>query len=226
MTDSSSFLRAFFDRSVEKQINEKMFYRDYVFPYDIVMEYLRQIIETPISAFVEYIRDNMSISYLDYADVVQFSSIRDASLGICAKLRNTSDEGLNFVEVGRLLLCNEAEKKEGAYRKYGENHTKTACEFGLVQILYSKTYMASLGMVYPDLSEEDQAKLLRRLILRNRYFSLIVKLSKDSAIALDSQMDFLSESTKIRRLSNVKKCWEILLAEAQNGTNLETMVIR
>lgn len=224
MTDSSSFLQAFFDRSVENKINERMFYRDYVFPYDVVMGYIRRVIDTPISEFVEFLRNNISISYLDYADIVQFSSIRDASFGICDKLRNTSDEGYSFIEIGKMLLCDETAKKEGAYRKYGENHAKTAREFGLVQLLYSKTYMASLGMVYPDLAEKDQLKLLRRLILRNRYFSLIIKLSKDSTIRLDSQMNFLSESTKVRRLSNVKKCWDILMAEAQNETNLKMAV--
>ena len=224
--DSNSITQSFFDRSFEKEINDNLFYRNYTFPMNKVLEYINEIVNTPIEHYIEYIISHCSISYIESSDVVQFSSLEAATYGITNRLKMTSDEGCSFVEIGQLLLKEQPTKNEIAYRKYGENHTKTAREFGLVQILYNKTYSSCLGHVFPDLDESIRKRLLRRLMLRNKYFSLIIKISNNGPVSLDSQLGFLSESTKIRRLSNLKKCWGVILEELTEDSDLYQNVTR
>lgn len=221
----SNILDLFFDEVLEKEINENMFYRDYSYPYDLVSKYVNGVIRTPLERFVEYARTNCLVSFIEYADIIQYSSLEAATIGLTSKLKCTTDEGFSFVEVGQLLLDDQLPRNEFTYRKYGENHAKTARQFGLVQLLYNKTYLSSLGFLYPDLDDDAKIKLLRRLILRNKYFKLIVVKSGKEIVKLDGYLDFLAETTKVRRMSNIKRCWRLFLEEIPEGHNLRTNVV-
>jgi len=216
----NDIIRRFFDRTFELTINEKMFYRDYSYPQDEVLGYIRSVLDCPMPSFINYIRNYCSVPYLEYTDIVQYSSLADATIGISRAIDEHGDNGFTFVELGRFLLSDGIERNDIAYRKYGENHSKTAQEFGLTQLLYSKTYLTCIGKILPTLSELDQIQLLRRLALRNRYFKLIVVLSSREKIKLDSQMGLLAESTRIRRLPNVRKIWQLVVGEDQETANL------
>jgi len=205
--DSNNTCKIFFDVSYERRINELMFFRHYKLPVDEISDYIERLIEIPLSAFIDYIRENCNVSYLESKDIVQFSSLDDASRKITRKLLETDDEGVSYSDIGRILLDDEVVRKEGAYNKYGENHAKTAQELGLVQIRCNLSYLTCLGYVFSGLSENIQDKLVRRLSLRNKYIMLLVILSKNESVPIDCQMGFLAESTRIRRLPNVKKIW-------------------
>lgn len=206
-------LSLFFDGIFEGCINEKMFYRDYCFPEEDVLEYVSCLVDTSLATFIQYIREKLSVLFLEFNDIVQFSSLQDATINLTAVLGSKGDEGFTFVDLGRMLLNDGKERNNAAYRKYGENHTKTAQEFGLTQILYSKTYLTCLGKVLNRLPDSDQLKLLRRTILRNRYIQLMIKLSESETLSIDSQMGLLSESTKIRRRSNMRTVWQLIVQE-------------
>lgn len=220
----SNILDLFFDEVLEKEINENMFYRDYCYPYDLVFEYIKGLIEIPLDHFVEYARANCIVNFIEHGDVIQYSSLEAATIGLTNKLKLTTDEGFSFVEVGQLLLNDQCQRNELAYRKYGENHAKTARQFGLVQLLYNKTYLSALGFAYPNIDDDAKRKLLRRLILRNKYFKLIVIKSEKETVRLDGYLDFLAETTKKRRMSNIKMCWNLILEEIPKEHNLRINV--
>lgn len=225
MEQSDNILSTFFDRTFERCINEKMFYRDYAFPEEDVMAYAESILAVPMNRFVAFIRENCCIPYLEFNDIVQFSSLYDATVGIVTVLENNGDEGFTFIDIGRMLLDDGKVRNDMAYRKYGENHAKTAKEFGLTQILFCKTYLTCIGKILNHFDVFEQQKLLRRLILRNRYVELIIKISASEKISIDSQMGLLSESTRIRRRSNVIKIWQLIIEEDKSITEALSNVI-
>ena len=52
----------------------------------------------------------------------------------------------------------------------------------------------------------------------------MIKLSETETLSLDSQMGLLSESTKVRRLSNVRKIWQFIVAESEEVAYLLSKV--
>lgn len=211
MNDSTDHLKAFFSKSFESEINEKLFIRNYKMDVDSVVSYAKCLIQSPVPLFICYIIDNCPTSYITYQDVVQFSSFADATEGVCRALSEVDNNGLSTIEVGRALLNDGKERKDSALRKYGENHAKTAIELGLVNAYYSRYYLTCLGLIFPQLESFDQKELLRRTILRNRFFQKVVKKSQQGPVSLMNEISFLSESTAKRRMPNVRLLYSLLL---------------
>lgn len=220
MNDTDQLLSTFFSKSFENEINEKMFIRNYRMNIDSVTSYAKHLIQIPLPLFIHYIIDNCSTSYITYQDVVQYSSFADATEGVCRALYEVDNNGLSNIEVGRALLNDGKERKDSALRKYGENHAKTAIELGLVNAYYSHYYLTCLGLIFPQLEPFDQKELLRRTILRNRFFQKVVKKSQQGPVSLMKEISFLSESTAKRRLPNVRYCYSVLLGNEPEVSQL------
>lgn len=197
-------LESFFDRAFEYFLNEKLFYRDFQLDKKKMAEYTDILVSIPIDNYLQYMVNHILPCRLSPQDVVQFSSLNDATCRICSKLLEVGDEGLRFVQIGSLLLDDGKERKKGALTKYGENHAKTALEFGLVQNSYDYVYLSCLGKVFNDYDSDKQRQLLKRLILRNRFFQRLAIQSQKGIVELDIEMNFLSESTIKRRSSNIR----------------------
>ena len=143
-------------------------------------------------------------------DIFQFSNFCDATLNICDKLKKINNPGMKFLELGQLLLDDEKDRKEGAFIKYGENHTKMAEALGLVFELCHTYYLSGVGYIFIDLNEEDREKLLVRLILRNKLIKRMYQASKNGNINAKEFFYMISESTYIRRRSNIKNVFDVL----------------
>ncbi len=211
MNETQQLLSTFFSKSFENDINEKLFIRNYRMDFASVGTYVKDLIQIPMNLFVQYVIENCSTSYVTFQDVVQFSSFSDATNGICRVLSDSDNNGLSNIEVGNALLNDGKDRKDGALRKYGENHAKTAIELGLVNSYYNRYYLTCLGLVFPHLDSTEQLELLRRTILRNRFFQKVVKKSQQGPIFLVKEISFLSESTAKRRLPNIRQFYTVLL---------------
>lgn len=199
----------FMSGQFEKKINEKMMYYDYVFPTEEVLKYVDDVCKIPIEKILEYIiqMDNVDITS---KDVFQFSKFEDATINVCIKMQNLDNPGMNHLEVGKLLLNDMKERKDGAYVKYGENHAKTGTSLGLLQELCRTYFLSCIGVIYTQLSDEQRECLLIRLILRNSFFSEVIRQMQDGRVSMRHFLHMLSNSTYIRRRSNIKKIIQIL----------------
>lgn len=199
-------LYQFFERSVEEDYNEKLFQRSYVLPQDEVLEYVRSLLEIPMDDFFAYIQEYRRSYSFKVSEIPQYSSIEDATIRICQVLKEANDPGFSYVEMGVLLRRNGVVRKQGADQKYGENHSKTAADFGLVQIspLSHKIFLTSIGYIFGELSIDEQHAYLSRAILRNNFINCILTRAASQEIVLYNEMSILSPSTINRRLSNVK----------------------
>lgn len=205
-----TIVKDFFQKSYEDAINEHLFIRSFNLNKDELFDYVNRVVEVKLLEYCNYVIDYCHIDYLTFQDVVQFSSLDDATTGICQVLTRAHD-GLHNLEVGQALLDDGTVRKEGAYRKYGENHAKTAIELGLVLENSGCYFLTCLGEIYNDLETSVQNELLRRTILRNRFFQKILIKSQLGPVSIENEMSFFSQSTIIRRLPNVRTLYNIMI---------------
>lgn len=207
----------FFTKQYENLLNEKLFYRNFSLDTNAVKGYISELVKIPISNFLMYIVENCRVNYITYQDIIQFSSLKDSTEGVCYVLSSINNEGLTNLEVGELLLNDGKVRTETALRKYGENQAKTGIEFGLIQKIERNYYLTALGVVFNSLSDSRKRELLRRCILRNKFIQKIIIKAQQNDVVIKREMSFLSASTVIRRLSNVKKIY-YLISENEKDT--------
>lgn len=201
--EKETVVTEFFRQDYEKSINEKMLYYDYAFPEQEVISYIRGIIATDCSLFVNFSLQTLITENLNAAHVFQFSNVDDGTYRLCNILKSIEDPGVNYLQAGKLLLSDGKERLVAAYRKYGENHTKTAASLGLLHELDKIYFLTCLGKTADLLSEEERAKLMVRLILRNTLVIKILQTAKKRRFSLRNLLCFLSDSTYKRRKSNI-----------------------
>jgi hypothetical protein len=208
---TKSVLLTYFSGSFEKEVNGKMMYYSYSFEYERVLQYIDSLLLLSLEEFVRYLIDNYDVSYLEAKDVLQFSSFKDCTIGICRAFKEAGDTGYTFWEAGKLLENDGIQRKDGAYTKYGENHSKTAAELGLLHCLSNKYFLSCIGNVICELPEDKQEKLISRLLLRNKLIKkFIYRVNTIGSDSYEKEVSFLSKSTQIRRKSNIKQLINIL----------------
>ncbi len=213
----TDILDDFFSLKTEKAINDNLLYYSYVLDRGAVAKYISDLISIPISDYVDYLIAHYNVTYLESKDVFQFSCIADFTTNICKKIKEAGDKGFEFLEIGRLLENDGILRKNGAYLKYGENHSKSAAEIGLLFSLSCKYFLSCIGYVFNEMGEKEQADILTRLFLRNKLIKrLIYKWKTTGSASYSYETGFLSESTQTRRRCNVKKIVEYLKENSEH----------
>ena len=199
-------LKLFFTRQFEDEINEKMMYKSYSFDYISVLNYVKDIINIDYDSFIDYIINNYDVHYLTPDDVLQYSDLCDATINICCKFKQYGDSGFRFVDIGKMLENDGIDRKDGAYRKYGENHSKTAENIGLLHKIDYTYFLSCIGNVIDLLTKDQQEEFINRLLLRNKLVRrLVYKCVVFHEASYSYECGFLKESTMNRRKTNVKK---------------------
>lgn len=201
-------VETFFSKGYEKKINENILY--YKFPESEVREYARNIIREPLSSYVSYVLNDSVKEQVISKDVVQFSNWDDATINICRKLKDINNPGVNFFDAGKLLLDDGKDRKDTAVIKYGENHIKTCAEIGLAFQYYKTYYLSGIGYIYVGMEAQDREKLITRLIIRSKLIKRLIQTTKLGNVELRDFLYMLSDSTYLRRRSNMKNMVDIL----------------
>lgn len=204
----------FFSYDIDKELQKRMFDEPCFDTTNDAISYIHSTINIPIESIIEHIK-HMKRQPIYSFDVFQFSDFENATKNLCAKIKCTDNPGLNFVEVGKILLDDGLVRKDDAFRKYGENHIKTAELIGLAFKCEGKYYLSPIGCVFNDLSETEKNKLLTRLILRNKLISQSLLIALNDVLYMQSFLYELSESTYIRRKPNIKHVIEILNSSSE-----------
>ena len=190
----------FFDKEFEHKINNNILF--YEFNHDEVKEYVYKILNEPICKYVEYINSRNMEYKLSSKQIFQFSNVDDFTYNFCSKIIKIDNPGLACKEVG-IVLSDDKNKSDGAYVKYGENHAKMARELGLAFELYKTYYVSGIGYIYMELSKEDRYRLLVRMIIRTDLIQYLV--TNNGKVNLREKLNFLSDSTYLRRCSSLKR---------------------
>ena len=179
-------------------------------------DYLEELANIPLSYFVDHIISTYKREPIMAADVLQFSDISDATINVCSVICAQDNTGLCFQDIGKLLLDDNIPRSQTAFNKYGENHIKTAELLGLAfKTGKRQYYLSSTGVAYCKLPDELRDKVLARLILRNKLFVQLVLVASNSSFQLETFLYDLSESTYLRRRTNIKFVINLLLASPE-----------
>ncbi|MDD4001079.1 MAG: hypothetical protein PHX62_09360 [Bacilli bacterium] len=208
---NNNLLEIFFDNIYESEIDSRMFYYDYVFPMEQMIEYLEGLISINYQEFLDFLFFNQRISPITSNNVFQFSCLEDATSNICTKILQQGDLGLNYVEIGKILLDkDEIKRNEVALRKYGENHSKTAKELSLVQFKTHYCFLSCVGKAFIKLDDEKRSRILSRLSLRSPLIKNLLLKSLNGRVFLKEELVFLSDTTIKRRLPNIRRIISLL----------------
>lgn len=162
---------------------------------------------------------NSIIDSLDYSDIqitsndiLQFSNFDNSTINLISVLSNI-EEALNYNDVG--LLLTEGDKKAGAYKKYGENQSKTGALLELVSISSSNpkiVSLTSLGKALLNVDKEVFDNVIFFETLKCTLVKHLLSLCKvnDTVDVKEICLSTLSEKTYIRRRSNIKYLINIL----------------
>ena len=198
----------FFSKQYEEKINKDILF--YNFPQEEVRGYVEQVIAEPLPRFLAYMDKLSERVRIESGDIFQFSDLDDGTTVFCEKMSRTDNPGMKFIDIGRLLLDDGKDRKDGALVKYGENHAKTAEMLGLSFELCKTYYLSGIGYIYVELSKEQQDRFLTRLVLRNKLITRLYQATKNGNVNMREFMYMHSDSTYVRRKSNVKKIINIL----------------
>ena len=177
------------------------------------------ILDTSIEKLVDSIKF-VDANSINPDIILQFSNFED---GVFEVPRNIKMKGksLTFNELGKLIMNS---KEEGACKKYGENHSKLAYQLSLVNLNREGCFYVSntsFGDFSVGMSKEDLLNVVRRLLLRNNFIKLIVKMAKEGNCDYSLlAKNYLSDSTAGRRKSNVKYAVNLIL----KGTKYESLL--
>ncbi len=138
--------------------------------------------------------------------IPQFSDFLNGSEELINILSKVDFLEFNYLKLGKLFLSNG--KKDGAYRKYGENHVKLAFLLGYVNFNEGfKFSINSYGIFVNQLDEKEKKQIIRKNILRIPIISHLLNESKNKKISVIDELrkvSDLSESTIKRRTSSIK----------------------
>ena len=215
-----SELDIFFSRKFELEEFEKYSTNKANYSTDELISYIHSLISIPYANFIDYVRDHNYDICLLSSDIPHFSSLESATIKICSILKECAPrQSYTFDEIGKLLL-DDKERTPTALKKYGENHVKTAVDFGLCIRKGNKFILSPLGYSYPELEHEVQVRLLSRLVLRHKFvFRVIHKVLNGQFVNVEEEIAFLSASTITRRKGNCLLLCRLISENKEIDTN-------
>lgn len=166
--------------------------------------------DIPIERFVETIGRMDIDNELKTAAIPCFSSFLHGAVRL-NELLEFAPKGLSYTDIGHQIM-NSA--NPSAQLKYGENHAKLAEMMSLVIIDYHKPALVkttALGHHLTAVPWLKKADFLRKLLLRNQCVQLLLRQAISGEAVYRDIANRLSESTAIRRRTNVKCFMEFIL---------------
>lgn len=205
-------LKSFFKFEYEEKTKDAILAGNFAAIEASTDAYLNELINIPLSCFVDYIVQNCKREPIMAADVFQFSDIQDATTNICRAVCAQGNTGLCFLDIGQMLLNDSTARSHTAFNKYGENHIKTAEALGLAfRTGKRQYYLSSTGLCFCKLPNDFRNKLLTRLVLRNKLIAQLVLAATNGPFDLEAFLYDLSKSTYLRRRTNIKYIISMLL---------------
>lgn len=171
---------------------------------------------TSIENIITIIEANRNrIAEITPANIPQFSSID--SINEVLDYVASADE-VTYELIGYYI---NKDAKKGAQTKYGENHYKTATSMGLTTV--EKPFkVTALGKKYMNLATTEKVALRNKLFLLVPIVQEIIIEAKYKEIQPMKILKlYLSESTSLRRRSNVKTMVEYVYKDADISFKLE-----
>lgn len=174
------------------------------------------LVNTDLELFLDKLDELDFSREPEKSEVPQFSSFENGAIRV-PELLQFADDGLTYDDLGYQMV---KANRIGACIKYGENHSKLADLMSLVTI--SKTRPAivkstALGKHLVAFDLDEKADVLKKLLLRDYFMQRMISEAKRGMTYYSDVASCLSESTRIRRRSNVKCLAEFILENGEGS---------
>lgn len=177
--------------------------------------------EMPMEHILSAMQKQELHSMLAAGDVPCFSNFENGASRL-NELLEFAPDGMTYAEAGAQLI--EATREEACV-KYGENHSKLARTMNLVSISPNRPAVVTStqwGGFLTRYDINDKHNVLRKLMLRDPCVRQIISHALKGAIAYREITSALSDSTALRRRTNVKWLIEYVLT----GTEYENALLQ
>lgn len=185
---------------------------------DVAFNLLDQI---PIEHFFEVIKLLPIPRALKPADVPCFSSFENGASRL-NELLEFEPDGLNYNDAGFQLMNSIS---LGGRIKYGENHSKLAAMMSLVSISDKRPAIVTAtawGAYLTKFNMKRKESVLKKLLMRDLCIQTILKQALNGPANYREAVSALSDSTALRRRTNVLCLIEFIL----KGTECEDVLAR
>lgn len=204
-------LNSFMSKELDNEYNSKLLDKDYVFSESDFMYVVEHLCSVKETEFLEWTHQHIYNFSFGTEDIIQFSSLDNATKKICLVLLEHGDTGFRHIEIGKMLQNDGLSRTDNCNTKYGENHSKTASILGLLFAIKKYYYVSCFGRIINCLDDEKYNKLLIRLIIRTNLFRAIYLMSMNEGnINLRTVCSSISDKTYTRRKSNIATILDIL----------------
>lgn len=176
--------------------------------YSTVMEYLvASLCSAKISDLIVILKKVHTPIKITSSLIPQFSDFSVAMYDV-PKLLSKHEEGLSSnEEIGRLIW--PVPRAKEANSKYGENHRNTAEIINLISSGRGRISLTDFGRFYLSLNPAKQASLIPALWLNAPLFKNYFG-SDNGEDILAKDISILSESTRKRRMSNIRAVIDVI----------------
>ncbi|AIO18963.1 hypothetical protein KQ51_01085 [Candidatus Izimaplasma bacterium HR1] len=151
-------------------------------------------------------KNNSDYGEIKSGDIPQFSKLKHCGFDLVHRLAKLDFcYGFTYDEIGEIYL--DDDHKQLAYKKYGENHAKTAEMFGLIFIDRGtrphKSYLTNLGKLISENEYSIIDLVLTNTIITSSFFRYILVKAYFEDVSVSKEIDFLALETIKRRLPNI-----------------------
>ncbi|MCQ2218753.1 MAG: hypothetical protein MJZ33_09805 [Paludibacteraceae bacterium] len=166
---------------------------------------------------LDIIKNDFKTYDIESKDIPQFSDFDDCYHSVIDKLVCLNIDGITYEKMGFLLRKPNTTRTPIADHKYGENHSKVAAAMGLCS--FDKKHLlrpTAFGKCFQSLDSKDKLNLRSKLCL---YIPLLqnIFVQGNTDDIMDKYLNILSESTQMRRRSNIKTLRTIISDSVDYG---------
>jgi len=199
-------IQDFFSKKFEEESTKILLNNKQYFSESAVGGYISQIQKYPLEDYLAFLENNPVAEEITSKDITQLSSIEDCTNNMCSVIRDNCNPGMSLIEIATALHADSNYKDNTvALTKYGENQIKTAAQLGLAVYMNELWYLSAIGYIFCNLEKDAQKKYLATTILRDPFYSRVIKSLLKQDTKLKDFMTILSESTQKRRTSSCIK---------------------
>jgi len=179
---------------------------------DFTKEYISILLSININDYLNKVKQDSSNYNIIPKNIPQFSNFFNAVYKTPRVIKDGGDKGFTFNEIGYFLT--EYGKKPGAYKKYGENHSKFAELLDFVYITKGgnrKIFLTELGKQYLKLDKDNQSIIVKFQCISMYVIKDILNKREKSKFDLLAYLEnHLSYKTALRRQSNINKILNLI----------------
>lgn len=172
---------------------------------------IRRVVALLSSYSTQQIVDILKLTYshkkVSAGNIPQYSDLSVALYDTPKMLSKLDKTDISYEEMGRLLW--PTKRQQGADKKYGENHAKTAALIGLTSVYKGNINITDFGKLFLSLNPAQQAILIPVLWLRVPLFYNFFCSNKSENV-LNNDISTLADSTQKRRLSNIRTIIDLI----------------